>query len=423
MSPYLREIRDRNAGRIETVFHRAVPGAARENGFSDHRGRGETLIRMLREDDGVAPTCAGTSRGPLQAPVTLARVRRGYPAVAALVRRAVECCVESAEKRGYFLSSEGSLEALRREWGSLRVFGVTDLETYVACPIRFLFARILRLEVERAVPGEMDPADRGVIVHEILARFYRGRLERGEAAFGPSDIEACVREMREVCVRVFAEHAGAFEKLHPVAMTVERRFIRTRMEEFLAREAEYFRDEPFRPAYIEVEFGRPAGKRGAVNPPLRIGGDGDGVLVGGRIDRIDIDPGEGTPRFRIIDYKTGFQDTSIGDLLAGTTLQIPLYLKAAAECILPGFAIHDGVFYLLREMERKGYRENRKAIVGNAWDPYIGIACVRTAEAAAGIRGGRFPSGECARNGRCEFLSLCRGGREAAGEENGDADQ
>jgi hypothetical protein len=403
MSPYLREIRDRNAGRIETIFHRAVPGAARENIFSDRRGRGETIVRMLRED-------------AARAPLILARIGRGNPAVAALVRRSIERCVHTAEDRGYFLHSEGALEALQRDWGSLRIFGVTDLETYVSCPIRFLFASILRLEVKRVFPGEMDPSDRGIIVHEILARFYRERLKRGEAAFSAGDIEACAREMREVCARVFAEHTGAFEGLHPTAMTVERRFIRNWMETFLAREAEYFRDEPFRPAHLEVEFGRPAGKRSPDNPPLRIGGGGDEVLVGGRIDRIDIDPGENPPRFRIIDYKTGNQEVSAGGLLAGTALQIPLYLKAAAECIVPGFAIHDGVFCLLREMERKGYRELRKPIVGDAWEPYIGIACAKTAEAAACIREGRFPFGECARNGRCEFLSLCRGGRESAGE-------
>jgi RecB family exonuclease len=410
MSPYLREIRDRNLGWIETIFHRAVPGAAREDGFSDRRGRGETLVRMLRED-------------PARAPLVLARIRRGDTAVAALVRRAIKRCVDTAEERGYFLADGEALDAHRHDWGSERVFGVTDLEMYADCPIRFLLARVLRLEVERAVTGEMNPADRGIIIHEILARFYRERIERGEADFGPGDIEKHTGDMREVCARVCAEHAGAFEELHPVAMTVERRFIRTQMEAFLAREAEYFREEPFRPAHIEVEFGHEAGRFGPAHPPLRIEGAGEEVLVGGRIDRIDIDPGKGTPRFRIIDYKTGGQEVSIGDLQAGIALQIPLYLKAAADCIVPGFAIHDGLFYLLREMERKGYREHRKPIVGEAWEPYIGIACARSSKAAADIREGRFPTGECARNGRCEFLPLCRGGREAAGEEDGDADQ
>ena len=410
MSPYLREIRDRNPGRIETVFHRAVPGAAREDGYSDRRGRGETLVRMLRSN-------------PAHAPLALARIWRGDPEVAELVLQAVKSCVNTAGNRGYFLRSGGALDALREDWGSLRVFGVTDLETYASCPIRFLFGRILRLEVERVYPWEMDPAKRGIIVHDILACFFRERIERGENGFGPGDIEKCAIEMRKVCSRMFAKHAGAFEELHPVAVAAERRFIRNRMEAFLYREAEYFREEPFRPAHIEVEFGRQSKGVSAVNPPLRIAVDGEEVLVGGRIDRIDTDAGEGTARFRVIDYKTGDQAVSLGDMEAGAALQIPLYLKAAAECIVPGFAIHDGVFYLLREMERKGYHENRKPIVGEAWEPYIGTACARAADAAAGIRGGRFPAGECARNGRCEFLALCRGGRTDTGEEIGNADQ
>jgi RecB family exonuclease len=409
ISPYLREIRDRFAGRIESVFHRAVPGAAREDGFGDSRGRGELLVRMLRNNAGEAGTA-------------LARIRSANPGIAGEIERAVRRCVSAAEEKGYFLETGEELDALREKWGRGRVFGVTDLETYASCPVKFLFARILRLEVEREYPGELNPRDRGLIVHEILARFYRGLIERGEDSFGPADRERISGEMEGVCSRVFAAHTEAFSELHPAVSSAERRAIRAMMEGFLVSEAEYFGEEPFRPLLLEAAFGRQSGESAEFSPPLRIGeGDGE-TLVGGRIDRIDIAPGGGSPRFRIIDYKTGGQSAAVKDLYSGAALQIPLYLKAAAESILPGYEVHDGVFYLMREMERKGYCEHRKPVAGEDWTPFLNIACESATSASAGIRAGRFPAGNCGKNVRCEFLPLCRGGRDISGEEDGDAD-
>ena len=158
------------------------------------------------------------------------------------------------------------------------------------------------------------------------------------------------------------------------------------------------------------------------HPPLSVGIGDETVLVQGRIDRIDAAPGHHGPRIRVIDYKTGGFTASGADLIAGLDLQIPLYLKAAADSIIPGAEVHDGIFYGLREMELKGYNIARKPLIGEDWREFIDVACAAAAASARGIRAGLFPSAGCGKNDRCGFKSLCRGGRGRDDMENGDAD-
>ncbi len=407
LSPYLREIRDRNASWLRTTFHHGIAGAAWEGGCSTPAGRAEILLRAMKNNSGNA---AGL----------LSHVEKRDPALAERIRRAVRVSADLAEDRGLRLLEPASLEAVRSEWGAWRVFSVTELETYVSCPVRFFLSRMLRLEVARDVRGEMDPAERGTIIHDILARFYRGRIIRGAPGFGSGDMDACRWEMRTACEQVFQEHAETFSALHPVAMLAEKRFIFSWMDTFLEREAEYFRHSGFRPEYLEVDFGRSRGGSGFA--PLALGEGETGFLLGGRIDRVDVDRALEIPLLRIIDYKTGERNASLRDLESGRDLQIALYLKAASERILPGCALHDGVFYSLKDLEFSGYTLKRKPLVGESWVEYIRLAGDRAVDAVAGIREGIFPAGECARNGYCDFRALCRGGREAGGEEDADAD-
>ncbi len=407
MSPYLREIVTYSGGKIEPVFHRAVPGAAWEGGSGNRRGGAERLVRMLREDPGRAQKFLDAA-SHIDARLTEE------------TRQAVLRTVAGADERGYRI--ESGLDDLRREWDDHRAFTVSELEDYAVCPIKFLFSRLFGLDIEMKFPGEINPAERGMIVHDILARFHRAVMERGGIDNAFSDRDAMKRLMGDICERVFSEHADVFTGLHRVAASSERRFLRGWMEAYLEREEAYAAGEPFRPAYCEVGFGRHVRDGAEEHPPLSVGHDGETVLVQGRIDRIDIAPGRRSPLVRVIDYKIGGYTASGADLAAGFDLQIPLYLKAAVESIMPGAEVHDGMFYGLREMELKGYRIDRKPLTGDGWQEFINVACTAAVASARGIRAGLFPSAGCGKNDRCGFLSICRGGRGRDTMENGDAD-
>ncbi|MHB9029003.1 MAG: PD-(D/E)XK nuclease family protein [Candidatus Latescibacterota bacterium] len=408
LSPYLREIREKNQTWLTAEFHHGVAGSAWEGGCCNLLGRAETALRFLKRERNDASGL-------------LVGMYARDPALGMFLRNAIRTFISLAEDQGFRLMSPHSLEAVHRDWGDIRVYGVTDLETYAACPVRFFLARLLRLAVERESGGELDPADRGVIIHECLARFYRKRIDRGTPGFSAGDLETCRKEMRDTCEQVFTEQSEVFAALHPVAMLAEKKFILSWMEAFLDHEADYFQRQRFRPEYLEVDFGRSRRERQKLYPPLQLGEGAGKFSVGGRIDRIDVDRSGDKSIFRVIDYKSGSRSVSLRNLEAGRDLQLALYLKAALECILPGCGIHDGVFYSLRELDFSAYRLDRKPLEGSSWEEYIRIACGKAAEAVNGIRGGFFPVGDCARNGYCEYRPLCRGGRESAGEEAADA--
>jgi hypothetical protein len=407
LSPYLREIREKNKAWLTPEFHHGVAGSAREGGCSTFLGRAETALRLLKQENEASDLLAG--------------IEARDSVLGMFLRNAIGIYVNLAENKGFRLVSPYSLETVRHDWGDIRVYGVTDLETYAACPIRFFLVRLLRLTVEREDGSELDPADRGVIIHDCLARFYRGRIDRGNPGFSAGEVESCRKDMREICEQVFAEQSEVFAMLHPVAMLAEKRFILSWMDAFLDHEAEYFQRQRFRPEYLEVDFGRSRNERSKPFPPLQLG-EGDSTFsVGGRIDRIDVDRSGERPLFRVIDYKTGSRSVSVRYLEEGRDLQLALYLKATRECILPDCGIHDGVFYSLREMDFSLYRLNRKPLEGFSWEEYIRIACGKAGEIVESIREGSFPVGKCERNGYCEFRPLCRGGRESADEEETDA--
>ena len=442
MSPCLEDIRDGIERWRKPEFHHGIPGAAWQGGAVNERGRAEELMRTLK-------------RQYDNAPVLLAGLRRRGEALASRILDAIgDFIVEvhgHVETHGraslcngiaFDLREADSLEYLTQRWGPERLFSVTELERYLSCPAEYFLSRVLGLDVDRYEENEIAPADLGNVVHNVLAEFYTRRLkEHGKASFARSELEGCRQSMREIVGRAFSGDIFTARSFHPAVLIAERKLFLAWMDTFLEHEAEYFEETGFEPSLFESFFGevdtaKPhpltpspppgltgggvAGSQGVRFPVLTVESDGEEVLIRGRIDRIDcktVDPlrqsdsaTSGKRLFRVIDYKTGSGSASARDIEKGTSIQIPLYLKAAVEHILPDSSLYDGVLYFLRDMEMRCYRENRTAITGQSWEPYIEMAVHNACRAASGIRRGRFPTGSSCPD-YCDFRPLCRGAR------------
>lgn len=57
-------------------------------------------------------------------------------------------------------------------------FSASALDAYLRCPLSFYYSRVLRLSKREEVTGEYERADIGVLVHSILAEFFRPTLGR-----------------------------------------------------------------------------------------------------------------------------------------------------------------------------------------------------------------------------------------------------
>ncbi|HTZ88216.1 MAG TPA: PD-(D/E)XK nuclease family protein [Solirubrobacteraceae bacterium] len=183
---------------------------------------------------------------------------------------------------------EHSLDPFLPRKGVGLALSASDIETYRSCPLRYKFARVLR------IPTEQTPQQRfGIAVHQVLERFHCG----GEQTL------AEMHELLDACWRragfgVSEQERGYLEKARDAL---------TRYHERLAEhEAE--------PVWFERSFSFQIG-------PHHLRGRVD------RVDRVAGGPGDGE-LYELIDYKTS-RPKSAEQL--GDDVQLSLYALAARE--------------------------------------------------------------------------------------------
>jgi len=408
MSPYLREIQEGTHPWCPPVFHPRIPGSDGENGSPNERGWSERLVRMMKS--GSRPV-----RG------LFAAVGKMRPAVGEVLERAVGDCLGRMGGMAFELGGTGPFASALADWDGDRVFSVSDLETYIECPVKFFLTRLIGLRVEPPVTGDIDPAVRGMIVHYILAGFYRRRLEEaGSTRFSRDEMAACLALIRSVTERVFTSSMRTVSGIHPVTRAAIHASLQDAMVSFVRHEARYFEETDFEPVDFEVAFGGRHGNGEHRRDPLTIGEGDDAVMISGRIDRIDRKAGNGKDAVRIIDYKTGAVDAGLSDLRTGTSLQLPLYLDAVRSVVLPDAVIADGVYMSFRDMALREITSRGRRLTADEWEDCIASARGAAVAAACGIRAGSFPpaDGKCGR--RCEFRPYCRWGLLSRSMEDGE---
>ncbi|MBL0174798.1 MAG: PD-(D/E)XK nuclease family protein [Ignavibacteria bacterium] len=203
-------------------------------------------------------------------------------------------------------------------------YSPTALNAYLQCPLRFYYSSVLRLREKTELTGDIDPAETGKVVHEILRDFHAAH--RGEAPLKES--ARWERDMASIVDRACAAAFGA-------QLDGERHLIRVQIRR---RMAAYVRD------YLRPLLAGSVVR--ILDLETRIEGALHGFAFSGIIDRID----ERDGRIVIMDYKTGGDTGADGisldnldpddrDTWAGAiaSLQLPVYalLYAAAKNMPP----------------------------------------------------------------------------------------
>jgi ATP-dependent helicase/nuclease subunit B len=200
------------------------------------------------------------------------------------------------------------------------VFNVTELERFADCSSAWFFDRVID---PKSIDQEVDARLRGSIAHSALFRFFKGLpKELGVERVVPEQVEDAVRFMR-ACL----EQALAGVRLEMTELQ------RRELEQTLARDLERLvRGEaetelPLQPRQFEVSFGS---ERSV--PELQRGLElGDGIVLSGKIDRIDVDPF--SARGIVQDYKSGKGAPSAREIDKELRLQIPLYMLVLRDLV------------------------------------------------------------------------------------------
>ena len=209
------------------------------------------------------------------------------------------------------------------------------------------------------------------------------------------------------------------------------------LEQFLKLDFEQ-KNLAVKPRHFEVAFGSIATHKGrdlelGQSEPLQLGP----IKLTGKIDRIEI--GDGF--FVIADYKTGYYVPTISEILAGLSLQLPIYIRVAEQLLASQFKKPNkrwkgvaGVYYLLRNQGQiklgcgdknyldQAYSVGRRTaqIIPNSRQPHleslnqlVDIALQHAYGYAEKIEHGHFPLTSHDKKKVCRFCNfkqICRVG-------------
>ena len=248
------------------------------------------------------------------------------------------------------------------------VSSATRLQSWAVCPHAFFMQYLLGVEVvedpERRL--EINPLDRGSLVHEILERFIAEQIAAGRAGpwTGPE------------LARLLAIAEEAFARYSERGVTGRAMFWRRDRDRILADLARFAELDNGRPVAVELRFN-------PITYPLP---DGRSVRFRGFIDRVD-DAGPGSAA--VIDYKTGGTGgyTGLGPEdphQGGTRLQLAVY-GTAVQQLLDVTDVDTGYWFVSDKgkFDRIGYRLTPEV------QAKVGVALT---EIVDGIRSGTFPS-------------------------------
>jgi RecB family exonuclease len=260
---------------------------------------------------------------------------------------------------------------------------VTGLETYLQCPFKFFARTILKLEPAPVRPEDrISPLEQGSLVHQVLADWYRERPPIGPL-FDARYREKCDK------LRVPAGYRSE----------VLRAQMRIALERFAA-------DEMW-----------PRGNSAAME--LKIEFDlGDGITIGGRIDRLETLP-DGS--VAIVDYKYSSAVNTRKKVEDETLLQGPLYVAA----LRGAYQVSAMVYYNVRtdpnNQAPKVYGWGAVSGLGVDFkelnDAWVDQGIASAGRVVAEFRSGRVlphpaDSGNCR---YCDFQDACRWESTAAG--------
>ena len=249
---------------------------------------------------------------------------------------------EEARSGEVFTSFDGKVEIDPHEADpriSRRPLSATGIERLAACPFAYFLRYLLRVEP----PDEqifdpnvwLDPLSRGLLLHEIYAR-YLGKI--CTTAEGPASEPSADRDLLfKIAEELLEETRKSIPPPSPVVYEYEKESILKGLEVFLRVEKELWQEGSI-PMYLEVPFGfvaeDPSMTGQGLTEPVQVSlPDGNLVHLRGRIDRIDSIVPQGA--YRVWDFKTGstygFEERTY--IQQGRQIQHALYALAAEKIL------------------------------------------------------------------------------------------
>lgn len=271
-----------------------------------------------------------------------------------------------------------------------RVWSVSALEIYLACPFKFYARHVLRLDEEPEDSDVMNPRQQGEFVHNVFETFFARWGALGNGAITPESLDDARRLFADVVeeqIRALPEAEAGLERTRllgsSAAAGLGEAVMRMEAERPVAVVERLLEQRLDGPVTLETADGK------------RV------VHLKGKADRIDL-LADGT--FRVIDYKLGWPPQRT------RALQLPIYALAAQQWLHK----RDGRSWTLGEAAYLAFKGHKRVVPmsGAHSDPGKALADAqqRVVDVIDAVARGEFPPRPedvylCE---TCSFAAVCR---------------
>ncbi len=302
---------------------------------------------------------------------------------------------------------------LWQESRAQHIYSASELELYARSPFAYYCERVLKLDSHVEATWDLNPLETGLVVHRVLERYY----QENQLSVAEPNYQRASELIEEEVAATLTEREGVSDFLIERQQAKMVRAIHGVLKKDQADIAE--QSSPLMPTYFEWVFGE-----GEV-PPLEIAGHGgQSILMRGKIDRIDVDHDKKT--FMVIDYKTGGGKITGADIQHGRSLQLPLYIQAVKQHLLPDYDPIGGMFFSLADMSKKDgllrldyikdyfdiSLRSSSLMSPKKWQQVIDDAFALIQNIVQALQAGEFPLCEELCASYCEFQDMCGWNRQ-----------
>lgn len=229
-----------------------------------------------------------------------------------------EFYTKAQQCRDYTLGSvdRENIDAL---YGSTLQLSASQIDKQANCRLHYFLRYGLRVRERK--PAQVDPAEFGTYVHDVLEKTVAHIMVHG--GFKSFTAQQVLDLAAEFSVAYEQEHFGQLDS-ERLSYLLKRNSgeLKLIVEELWAE----FQNCDFAPVGVEVGFGKDE-----CMAAIDVSGKTMNAVLGGYVDRVDQWKDGGRSYFRVVDYKTGKKDFDYCDLLNGIGLQMLLYLFALEE--------------------------------------------------------------------------------------------
>lgn len=289
-------------------------GAQKHIFVSCSDGQPSFVFRRLLEMAGGAEKhhrlLGSVLRDPVDAGAFLARYEAKEQAAKINLLKSYETIYE----RKTFSFGALSPEQVQKIYGSRLHLSASQIDTQAQCRMSYFLKYGLRIKERK--PVEVDPAEFGTFVHDVLEK--TGVKIKNMGGFKQVSLEETLFIAQEFSKAYIEEHFSQLD-----SSRLQYLFQRNGQElQMIVKELwEELQQCAFQPEGFEVAFGGDGQMRSVGVPGKHM----DAELVG-KVDRVDTWKTQGNTYFRVVDYKTGKKDFDYCDIFNGLGLQMLLYL-------------------------------------------------------------------------------------------------